>query len=365
MNTLSKRWMSKEKCFPEVCGAVISRKWSIAAFVVVLLGAAFMLCVIGMRCWCDCTCSIMHWPLRRIGLGLSVVLCILTGYVVRKLNPIFSLRKQELRITWSKVAFLVSIGLVILAIVENINFKGEGPTKYIVGIGGVLLTWIFQDAIKSVVAFFYLRINGLLKIGDWIEVPKENIDGMVKLITLTTVTIENWDTTTSAFPTFILQAEHFINYQDMVDGKTHGRRMLKDFVINTNGIHPLTQDEKNTIEEKISACTELRPYINALVSGELNITAFREYVYQMLYNHPNVSHHPRLLVAWQEQVNEGMPLQIYAFITETSRAAFEWEQSLITEQVIEALPWFGLQLYQRVSSSDVSNNNIYMTEIQR
>ncbi len=363
MISRSKHLISQEKWFPQLRGALISHWISLVAFLILILGGLFMVFIICLRFgwWkigsCDC---LVHWPLRITGLGLSLVLCALTGYVVNKLNPIFSLRKQELRITRSKVVFLITIGLVIVAIVENINFESaNAPTKYVVGIGGVLLTWIFQDAIKSVVAFFYLRINGLLKIGDWITVPKHNIDGMVKLITLTTVTIENWDTTTSAFPTYILQTEHFTNYQDMQDGKTHGRRMLKNFIINTGGIHPLTFEEVKTVKDKLSGRPDLQPYVNALEIDEPNIAAYREYIYQMLYNHSKVSHHPRLLVNWQEQVSEGIPLQIYIFITETSRAAFEWQQSVITEQVIEALPWFGLQLYQRVSGTDVNDN---MTE---
>lgn len=373
MNNRSKRWISSEKWFLQVFGAVFSHWLPMLAFVVVLVLPIFLL-VIRLRCAkIDCcffasivnwngVCLMMHRSLWKIGLVLSIVLSALVGYVVNKLNPIFSLRKQELRITWSKVVFLFTIGLVIVAIVENIKFTEHGPEKYIVGIGGALLTWIFQDTIKSVGAFFYLRINGLLKIGDWIQVPKHNIDGMVKLVTLTTVTIENWDTTTSAFPTYFLLAEHFVNNQDMLEGKTHGRRLMKNFIINTNGIHPLTSKEVETVKEKLSGCVALKPYIDALKVGEQNISAYREYIYQMLYNHSKVSHHPRLLVNWQEQVGEGMPLQVYAFITETSRAAFEWEQSAITEHIIEALSWFGLQLYQKVSGYDV-NNNMNVKEI--
>lgn len=79
--------------------------------------------------------------------------------------------------------------------------------------------WIFQDTIRSVVAFFYLRLNGLLKIDDWIEVKAHGIDGVVRGISLTTVVIENWDNGTSSFPTHILQSENFKNYQKILAGK--------------------------------------------------------------------------------------------------------------------------------------------------
>ena len=72
-------------------------------------------------------------------------------------------------------------------------------------------------------------------------------------------------------------------------------------------------------------------------------------------NHSHVSHEPRLIVRWLEQVPEGMPLQIYAFLTDSSLAPFEWQQSQIIEHIIEALAWFNLKLYQRVSGYDASN----------
>lgn len=366
MNILSKRWVSSEKGFLQVFGTVFSHVASIAAFILIVLGTLSVLHIVGLRngWWSFLTCF-ETWSLRRIALGISVVLCALTGYVVRKLNPIFSLRTQELRITWAQVIFLVTIGLVIVAIIENIDIKAEGPTKYVIGILGVVLSWIFQDAIKSVVAFFYLRINGLLKVGDWIEVSKHDINGIVKLITLTTVTIENWDTTTSAFPTYILHAEHFVNKQDMLAGKTHGRRMMKNFIINTKGVHPLTSQEVEKIKMELSGIPALRPYTDALKAGEMNISAFRKYTYQMLYCHHKVSHYPRLIVSWQEQMGEGLPMRIYAFITESSLVAFEWEESRIVEQVVEALPWFGLKLYQKISASDMYDMNTPMTEIQK
>ena len=78
--------------------------------------------------------------------------------------------------------------------------------------------------------------------------------------------------------------------------------------------------------------------------------------------HPHVSHEPRLIVRWLEQVPEGMPLQVYAFITDSSLASFEWQQSQIIEHIIEALAWFDLQLYQSVSGYDASNCNVNIEE---
>ena len=61
------------------------------------------------------------------------------------------------------------------------------------------------------------------------------------------------------------------------------------------------------------------------------------------------------MVRWLEQKETGLPLQIYGFIMEGGVLAYEWQQSQIIEHIVEALNWFGLQLYQRPSSHDVSN----------
>lgn len=57
-----------------------------------------------------------------------------------------------------------------------------------------------------------------------------------------------------------------------------------------------------------------------------------------------------------------MPLQVYAFIIDSTLAAFEWQQSQIMEHIIESAAWFNMQLFQEASAFDVSNSNIYLTK---
>lgn len=297
---------------------------------------------------------------KKIFIGISATLLFIsTCYVVPKLNALYSLRKQEARITWTQITFLAIFGIWIGTLAYLLNLEQNKEYQAIAAIIGSLLTWIFQDTIKSVAAFFYLRANGLLKIGDWIEVKKYDIDGMVKTISLTTVTIENWDTTTSAFPTYILHSEHFKNNQKMMEGKTHGRQMKKTFTIDTGWIHPISEEEADRLRKTINIDECFKQQI--IAAGKLNAEIFRLYIYHWLMKHPHVSHEPRLIVRWLEQTEEGMPLQIYAFITDSSLAPFEWQQSLIIEHFLKALAWFDLQLYQSPSGYDASNSNVFMS----
>ena len=282
-------------------------------------------------------------------------------FVTKTLNKIFSLRRQETYITWSQISLLSAFGLWILVIVSCINFQKDNPTDTVViTVFGAVLGWIFQDTIKSVAAFFYLRANGLLQIGDLITVPAKGIEGFVRTISLTTVTIENWDTTTSAFPTYILHTEHFKNSQRMMEGKTLGRLMKKTFVIDSGWIHPLTDNDVKRLRNELDV--ENFFIEKEVKCGKLNIEVFRLYLYHWLMNNPNVSQQPRLIVRWLEQTSDGLPLQLFVYLTDTMLDAFEWQQSKVMEHVIKAMGWFDLQLYQNPSGYDASNSNIYLTQ---
>lgn len=282
-------------------------------------------------------------------------------FVTKTLNKIFSLRRQETYITWSQISLLSAFGLWIVVIVSCINFQKDNPTDTVViTVLGAVLGWIFQDTIKSVAAFFYLRANGLLQIGDLITVPAKGIEGFVRTISLTTVTIENWDTTTSAFPTYILHTEHFKNSQRMMEGKTLGRLMKKTFVIDSGWIHPLTDNDVKRLRNELDV--ENFFIEKEVKCGKLNIEVFRLYLYHWLMNNSNVSQQPRLIVRWLEQTSDGLPLQLFVYLTDTMLDAFEWQQSKVMEHVIKAMGWFDLQLYQNPSGYDASNSNIYLTQ---
>lgn len=253
---------------------------------------------------------------------------------------------------------MITFAVWIIVVIYCLNLHDANAT--IVAAIGAVLGWIFQDTIKSVAAFFYLRANNLLQIGDLIAVPSKGIEGFVRTISLTTVTIENWDTTTSAFPTYILHAEHFKNSQRMMDGKTLGRLMQKTFIIDSGWIHPLTDDDIARLRNELDADEYF--ILKEVVSGTLNIEVFRLYIYHWLMNNQYVSQQPRLIVRWLEQTDKGMPLQLFVYLTDTMIDVFEWRQSQIMEHVIKALGWFDLQLYQSPSGYDASNSNIYLTQ---
>lgn len=311
--------------------------------------------------------------LEFLGLNLVILLTIKT---CRRLIDVFNLRKEYTRVTWSYVTILVAIGLWIIGFVLIFNIEKSPRIATAIGIIGGVLGWIYKDTMKGVVTFFHLRLHNLLKVGDWLVVDKLGVDGEVQRMTLTSVTIYNWDTTTSTIPVSALQSEHFVNKQNMMDGKTYGRRMLRTFVLDTGWFRTLTEDEIKELQETINKRNEvefssdeqkhdsilMNLSADEIKKGVLNAQLYRLYIYHWLMNHKHISQQPRLIVRWMDQKDSGMELQIYAFIVDSNLAAFEWQQSQIIEHIIKSMDWFGLKLYQSPSAFDVSNSNIFLAK---
>lgn len=315
-------------------------------------------------------------PPGSIDNGLKFIcLNLIIWFIIKicvRLIDVFNLRKQETAITWSYITILASIGLWIIGFILIFKINQGGRVAAAVGVVGTLIGWIFKDKINGVIAFLHLRSHHLLKSGDWIKVEKLGVDGEVQRMTLTSVTIYNWDTTTSTIPISALQSEHFINLQNMSDGKTYGRRMLKTFVLDTGWFRVLSADEIKRLKDKLASSSRAGDLKTDAVlmnldrdeiddEGVLNARLYRTYIYHWLMNHSHVSQYPRLMVRWMDQKDGGMQLQVYAFLVDSSLAQFEWQQSQIIEHIIKSLDWFGLRLYQSPSAYDVSNSNIYLT----
>lgn len=346
-----KKLISSDKPFPQVLGALF--KWRSGPFFMFLLFTAASAGV-----------STVLAPGAYLQMGLLFVINLLAWLIIkvcRILTDIYNLRKNENGITACQITILVTMGLWLIGFVLIFDIHTNPKVATAIGIIGVVLTWIFQDTVKGIAAFINLRRNHLLNIGDWIQVPDLGVDGQVTRVTLTTVTLENWDTTTSTIPISALQSKHFMNFQNMSEGRTYGRQMKKTFIFDTGWIHPVSEDEAESLRSCKHGISDYLPD-NDIKVGVLNAQLYRTYLYHWLMNDKYVSQKPRLIVRWMDHKDSGMTLQVYAFITETNLAAFEWEQSRIIEHVLLSSEWFGMALYQSPSAYDVSNSNIFMAD---
>ena len=291
--------------------------------------------------------------LLLLGLNLLVWLVV---KVCHTLTDLFSLKRNDNGMTVCQIIILASIGFWIVGFMLIFDIRNDGRMAAALGVIAMVLGWIFQDRVKGVAAFLHLRRHHLLNLGDWIRVPKLGVDGEVKKVTLTTVTLYNWDTTTSTIPINALQSEHFMNLQHMAQGKTYGRQLLKSFILDTTCIHPI--DDMDVKEIK-SGKHDIQHYLpeDELKAGALNAHLYRLYLHHWLMNHPCISQRPRLFVRWAEQDENGLKLEVHLFITDSDWSTFEWQQSQIVEHIITSMEWFGLRLFQRPSAYDFNKED--------
>ncbi|MBM3436995.1 MAG: mechanosensitive ion channel, partial [Bacteroidetes bacterium] len=126
---------------------------------------------------------------------LNSIAVIYQDFSVAKSKPI----KGYVQIMKIIVVFIGSI--VVIA-----NLFGKNPLGLIGGLGAfsAVLMLVFKDPILGFASGIQLSVNKMLSPGDWISLPKHDIDGTVIDIALTTVKVQNFDKSISTIPTYSL-----------------------------------------------------------------------------------------------------------------------------------------------------------------
>ena len=104
-----------------------------------------------------------------------------------------------------------------------------------------LLYIIFQQTNLTVfVSGVQLSANDMLKVGDWIAMPKYGADGTVIEVTLNTVKVRNWDNTITTIPPYLLVSDSFQNWRGMRE--SGGRRVKRSINIDMNSVRFCTPE---------------------------------------------------------------------------------------------------------------------------
>ena len=231
-----------------------------------------------------------------------------------------------------------------------------------------VLMLIFQDTILSLVASIQIGASGIVRIGDWIEMPQVNADGDVVDIALHTVTVQNWDKPYTVFPTKKLVSEAFKNWRGMQE--SGGRRIKRSLYLDQTSVRFLEDDEvKNlkcfmVLDEYLDKkAAELKAWNEQLLQQGrdpinarrvTNIGTFRAYVNHYLRQHPRIHQGMTILVRQMQPGATGLPLEIYCFTNTTAWLAYEDIQSDIFDHLLAILPRFGLRVFQEPSGSDIA-----------
>lgn len=266
---------------------------------------------------------------------------------------------QVLTLVGYLLAFVVSLGILL----------DRDPLVLLTGIGAAsaVLLLIFQNTILSFVAGIQLTADDLIRVGDWIEMPDMNADGNVKEIALNTVTVQNSDMSLTIIPAHNFLGESFKNWRGMQDAGV--RRMKRSIDLDVSSIRFLTDEEVTRLgrfalleeylakkKAEIAEWTAANPAAKDDVVNSRRLTnagTFRAYMTRYLQAHPGFAKDQTLLVRQLQPGATGLPMEVYAFVNDTSWPVYESVQADVFDHLIAILPEFDLRLFQAPSGSDV------------
>jgi miniconductance mechanosensitive channel len=265
---------------------------------------------------------------------------------------------------------LLKIFIVVVAIlvIVSVIFKKDISTL-IAGLGAMaaVLIFVFKDTLLGLVASIQLSADKMLKVGDWISIPRRDVDGIVSDITLNTVKVENFDKTIITVPTYSLVNDSFQNWKGMEEA---GIRLVKRSVfIDLKSVRFLDKElkdklyrvpalkdfiESKEIKSDLSGKdfdTTESPFFNS--SQITNLGIFRFYTEAYLRQLPNVDRSQAIIMRQLPFEGNGLPLQLNLFTKNTEFISYENLQSEIVEHLLAIMNEFGLKAFQQPSGDEL------------
>jgi miniconductance mechanosensitive channel len=270
------------------------------------------------------------------------------------------------------------IAALLIALMVISVLIGKSPLVLLTGLGAMtaVLMLVFKDPILGLVAGIQLSANNMLKMGDWLDMPKYGADGDVVDIGLTTVKVRNWDKTITTIPTYALISDSFKNWRGM--SESGGRRIKRSINIDTTSIHFLSEQDiadlkraqlltpylEGKSQEVASYNARLQCDLSTPLNGRhmTNIGTFRAWLEAWLTAHPQIHKEMTLMVRQLAPGSDGLPVEIYAFTNTTAWLEYEKIQSDIFDLIFAVLPEFGLRVHQTPTGNDMRNLRLSSAE---
>lgn len=237
----------------------------------------------------------------------------------------------------------------------------QSPMSLLAGLGAMtaVIMLIFRDSILGFVASIQLSAYDMLRVGDWIEMPKYGADGDVIDISLNTIKIQNFDKTIVTIPSSAILTEGIKNWRGM--SESGGRRIKRHITIDINTVKFCGPELITKLSRLPLLKTRLDKYLqdngrhydvdavellHADKRGITNLTMFRLYLEAYLSNHPKINPEMSFLIRELQNTGYGLPIEIYVFTNVTVWKEYEAIQSDIFDYVYSILPLFELEAYQ-------------------
>ena len=252
-------------------------------------------------------------------------------------------------------------GIFIFTVIAICVIFGISSSTILGSLGAItaVMVLIFRDTILGFVTGIHVATSKNLKVGDWIKIPKYNLEGTIEDINVLSTKILNFDKTISTIPTYDLLSTEIRNLQVMSESNT--RRIKKSIIFDINSFR-FVDDEMALRLEKInlvhdyliskkqeldSERKEIKNPDEILNGRQLtNIGTFRVYARNYLRKNPNIDQDETLLVRQLDINAQGLPLEIYCFANRSKLVEYEQIQADIFDHLLVASREFGLEVMQ-------------------
>ncbi len=242
-------------------------------------------------------------------------------------------------------------GILILSVII-----GKSPTTLLAGLGALaaVLLVVFKDTLTGFVASVQLSSNNMLKPGDYMIMPKYNIDGEVTEISLSTVKIRNYDQTITTIATHTLIVEPFTNLKGVIES---GNRMIRRSIFIDIKTVRFCTDE---MLEKIKKSGQLKIFLDnnpdiTSTGSEIqltNLSIFRKYLEFYLKQIPTIKPGLGFSVRHLQPTEKGIPTEIFTFCSHTKDVDYDNLLSELSEHILAIIKVFGLRVFQSPSPAE-------------
>jgi miniconductance mechanosensitive channel len=298
--------------------------------------------------------------------SMTVLFAILkVGEYVMSRHPAF--KDKPLSSLFQLIRIILYIVAIILVLAVLLN---KSPVYLLSAFGAMtaVLMLVFKDTILGLVASIQMSSNDMVRVGDWVEMPKFNADGNVIDINLNTVKVQNWDKTITTIPTYYFITDSFKNWRAMHE--TGGRRIKRAIYIDAYSVklvdkqtrdkfkkYQLITDYVETREKEIEVFNEEHNIdTSVLINGRrmTNLGVYRKYIECYLKNHPKIRQDMNIMVRQLATESKGIPLEIYCFTNTTVWLEYESIQSDIFDHLYSTASFFDIGIFQEPGGKDLS-----------
>ena len=254
-------------------------------------------------------------------------------------------------------------GIIVVSILID-----RSPGVLLTGLGAsaAVLMLVFKDSIMGFVSGVQLSANNMLKVGDWITMPKYGADGDVIEVSLNTVKVRNFDKTITTIPPYLLVSDSFQNWRGMQE--SGGRRIKRSINIDMNSVRfctpemlakykkiQLLTDYVEQTEQVVKEYNKEHHIDNSiLVNGrrQTNLGVFRAYLTNYLKSLPDVNKNLTCMVRYLQPTEQGIPVELYFFSAVKEWVPYEGIQADVFDHLLAIIPEFGLRVFQNPTGED-------------